>query len=142
VPTLIAGYHGRCLAGAYSISTFFLLRAAGGGGAWAIFLLPLSGLFMSVFYPPLPAEVGTRRWFRRGSAFRLSLVVPAPSPEAGSAIQWAARDMASFWQQDLPFVLFIGLTLNWIYNPTLRVFRQVNETEYTFCQTGVTNDRP
>ena len=27
-------------------------------------------------------------------------------------------------------VLFIGLALNWILNPTLRVFRQVDETEY------------
>ena len=27
-------------------------------------------------------------------------------------------------------VLFIGLALNWIFNPTLRVFRQVDETEY------------
>ena len=90
MPTLIAGYRGDAVwLAAYSISVFFLLRAAGrflgswmlnrfpwtgvlalfsalilacfgasvaGGVAWAIFLLPLSGLFMSVIYPTINSK--------------------------------------------------------------------------------------
>ena len=90
MPTLIAGYRGGAVwLAAYSISIFFLLRAAGrflgswmlnrfpwtgvlalfsalilacfaasvaGGVAWAIFLLPLSGLFMSVIYPTINSK--------------------------------------------------------------------------------------
>ena len=98
MPTLMAGYTGSAVTLAtYSISIFFLLRAAGrflgawvltrvqwqtvlalfsgcillcfalsvaGGMNWAVYLLPLSGLFMSVDLPDaqlegnqLPAEV-------------------------------------------------------------------------------------
>ena len=90
MPTLIAGYHGRVAwLAAYSISVFFLLRAAGrfmgawmlnrfswnrilslfsglilacfaasvaAGGVWAVCLLPLSGLFMSVIYPTINSK--------------------------------------------------------------------------------------
>ena len=39
-------------------------------------------------------------------------------------------------------LLFVGLALNWIFNPTLRVFRQLDETEYSFAvEQGVTNER-
>ena len=38
-------------------------------------------------------------------------------------------------------MLFIGLTLNWIFNPTLHLFRQIDETQYSFAITeGVTNE--
>jgi fucose permease len=90
MPTLIAGYHGSVAwLAAYSISVFFLLRAAGrfmgawmlnrfswnkilslfsglilacfaasvtAGGLWAVCLLPLSGLFMSVIYPTINSK--------------------------------------------------------------------------------------
>jgi hypothetical protein len=40
-------------------------------------------------------------------------------------------------------LLFIGLTLNWIFNPTVRVFERLDETEYSFTlNEGVTNVRP
>ena len=90
MPTLLAGYTGSAVTLAtYSISIFFLLRAAGrflgawmltrvpwqtvlalfsgcillcfalsvtGGVNWAVYLLPLSGLFMSVIYPTLNSK--------------------------------------------------------------------------------------
>jgi fucose permease len=38
-------------------------------------------------------------------------------------------------------LLCIGLTCNWIFNPTLRLFRQADETEYSFgVNEGVTNE--
>ena len=42
-------------------------------------------------------------------------------------------------------LLFIGLALNWMFNPTLRVFERLDETEYNYAVTqlqGVTNDTP
>jgi fucose permease len=87
MPTLLEGYTGGAAGlAAYSISIFFVLRAAGrffgawmltrvpwqgvlavfsgsiltcfalsvlNGVSWAVYLLPLSGLFMSVIYPTL-----------------------------------------------------------------------------------------
>jgi len=90
MPTLLKDYHGAASwVAAYSITLFFVLRAAGrflgawilrffswslamvlfsgailacfagsllGGISWAVFLLPLSGLFMSVVYPTLNSK--------------------------------------------------------------------------------------
>ena len=90
MPTLLARYTGSAaVLAAYSLSVFFLLRAAGrflgawmlrqagwqlvltvfsggilacfaftviGGVTWGVFLLPLSGLFMSVMYPTINSK--------------------------------------------------------------------------------------
>jgi fucose permease len=171
MPTFLAGYHGNAeWLAAYSISIFFLLRAAGrflgswmlnrfqwtavlalfgalilacfaasvaGGVEWAIFLLPLSGLFMSVIYPTvnskgiscLPksehgAGAGVILFFTCVSAVLAPLAMGAISDTMGGpgygfilATVFAA-------------VLCIGLTLNWLYNPTRRIFEQRDETEY------------
>jgi len=42
-------------------------------------------------------------------------------------------------------LLFIGLALNWMFNPTRRVFERLDKTEYNYAVTqlqGVTNDTP
>jgi fucose permease len=184
MPTLVAGYHGGAAwLAAYSISIFFLLRAAGrflgswmlnrfqwtgvlalfsalilacfaasmtGGLAWAIVLLPLSGLFMSVIYPTINSKgisclpkaehgagAGAILFFTCLSAVLAPLTMGAISdamggPEYGFVL---ATGFAA--------VLFIGLTLNWIFNPTLRLFRHADETDYSFAITeGVTNETP
>jgi FHS family L-fucose permease-like MFS transporter len=87
MPTLLADYRGSAaLLAAYSISIFFILRAAGrfiggwmlqwfsvlalfsglmlvcfvgsvfGGAGFAVYLLPTSGLFMSVIYPSINSK--------------------------------------------------------------------------------------
>lgn len=184
MPTLVAGYHGRVAwNAAYSISIFFLLRAAGrflgswmlnrfqwtgvlalfaalilacfaasvtGGVAWAIWLLPLSGLFMSVIYPTINSKgisclpksehgagAGVILFFTCLSAVFAPLGMGAISDSMGGPRYGfvLATGFAS--------VLFIGLALNWIFNPTLRLFRQIDETQYSFAITeGVTNEIP
>jgi fucose permease len=182
MPTLIAGYHGSAAwLAAYSISIFFLLRAAGrflgswmfnrfqwtgvlalfsalilacfsasvtGGVAWAIYLLPLSGLFMSVIYPTINSKgisclpksehgagAGVILFFTCLSAVLAPLAMGAISDRMGGPRYGfvLATGFAA--------VLFIGLTLNWMFNPTVRVFRQLDESEYSFpIEQGVAND--
>ena len=184
MPTLIAGYQGSAAWFAvYSISIFFLLRAAGrfvgswmlnrfqwtgvlalfsmlilacfaasvaGGVAWAIWLLPLSGLFMSVIYPtinskgisclPKPehgAGAGMILFFTCVSAVLAPLAMGAISDSMGGP------GYGFVLATGFAAVLFIGLTLNWIFNPTLHLFRQIDETQYSFAITeGVTNETP
>jgi fucose permease len=171
MPTLIAGYRGRAAwLAAYSISVFFVLRAAGrflgswmlnrfqwtgvlalfsalilacfaasvaGGVNWAAWLLPLSGLFMSVIYPTLNSKgisslpkaehgagAGVILFFTCLSAVLAPLAMGAVSDRMGGP-QYGFVLATGF-----AVVLFIGLALNWILNPTLRVFRQVDETDY------------
>ena len=184
MPTLIAGYHGSAAwIAAYSISIFFLLRAAGrflgswmlnrfqwtgvlallatlilacfaasmaGGVGWAIYMLPLSGLFMSVIYPTinsrgiscLPksehgAGAGVILFFTCLSAVLAPLAMGAISDSMGGP------GYGFVLATGFATVLFIGLTLNWIFNPTMRLFRQIDETQYSFAITeGVTNEIP
>jgi fucose permease len=176
MPTLIAGYHGDAAwLAAYSISIFFLLRAAGrflgswmlnrfqwtgvlavfsaliltcfaasvtGGVAWAVWLLPLSGLFMSVIYPTINSKgisclpksehgagAGVILFFTCLSAVLAPLAMGAigdrtGGPESGFVL---ATGFAA--------LLFIGLALNWMFNPTRRVFERRDETEYNYAVT-------
>jgi fucose permease len=173
MPTLIAGYHGRAASlAAYSISIFFLLRAAGrflgawvltrlpwtgvlalfaglifacftasvaGGVAWAIYLLPLSGLFMSVIYPTINSKgisclpkaehgagAGVILFFTCVSAVLAPLAMGAISDAMGGA-QYGFILATGF-----AVLLFAGLLLNWVLNPTVRVFEQRDESEYSF----------
>ena len=182
MPTLIAGYRGDAVwLAAYSISVFFLLRAAGrflgswmlnrfpwtgvlalfsalilacfgasvaGGVAWAMFLLPLSGLFMSVIYPTINSKgisclpksehgagAGVILLFTCISAVLAPLAMGAISDRMGGPVYGfvLATGFAA--------LLCIGLTCNWIFNPTLRLFRQADETEYSLgVNEGVTNE--
>ena len=54
----------------------------------------------------------------------------------GSAVWIAAYGISTGFAA----VLFIGLTLNWVFNPAHRVFREADETEYSFTE-GVPNVR-
>ncbi len=171
MPTLLAGYRGSAAwLAAYSISIFFLLRAAGrflgswvlnhfqwtgvlavfsalifvcfaasvaGGVSWAIFLLPLSGLFMSVIYPtinskgisclPKPehgAGAGAILFFTCLSAVLAPLAMGAISDTMGGP------GYGFVLATGFAALLCVGLTLNWLYNPTRRIFEQLDETEY------------
>jgi len=171
MPTLMAGYTGSAVTLAtYSISIFFLLRAAGrflgawvltrvqwqtvlalfsgcillcfvlsvaGGVKWAVYLLPLSGLFMSVVYPTLNskgisclpksdhgAAAGVILFFTCVSAVLAPLAIGAVSDAFGQIIYgfWLATGLAA--------LLFIGLMLNWALDPTRAVLGQLDVTEY------------
>jgi fucose permease len=179
MPTLLSGFStpagagGRSTASwlvAYSLSIFFLLRAAGRflgawmltrfrwqavlavfsgsifvsfvlsltmGAAWAVYLLPLSGLFMSVIYPTLNSKgisclprkdhgagAGVILFFTCASAVLAPLAMGALGDAMGHIVYgfWLAAGFAG--------LLFVGLLLNWLFNPTRAVLDGLDLTEY------------
>jgi fucose permease len=114
----------------------FALSMAG-GVAWAVYLLPLSGLFMSVIYPTLNskgiscvaksahgAAAGVILFFTCASAVLAPLAIGAISDIMGAIAYgfWLATGLA--------FLLFVGALVNWIANPTRAVLDQQDATDY------------
>ena len=171
MPTWFEGYSGNAMTfAAYSISIFFLLRAAGrflgawllgripwqaalalfsggilmcfaisvaAGLPWAVYLLPLSGMFMSVIYPTLNSKgisclpksehgagAGVILFFTCASAVVAPLAIGAVGDAFGHIIYgfWLATGFA--------VVLFAGAVTNWLLDPTHRVLVQFEATEY------------
>ena len=171
MPTLLAGYAGSATALAtYSISIFFLLRAAGrfigawmltrfqwqsvlalfsgcillcfsvsvaGGVDWAVYLLPLSGLFMSIIYPTINSKgisclpksehgagAGVILFFTCASAVLAPLAIGAVSDAFGQ-IAYGFSLATGF-----AALLFIGALLNWLLDPTRVLLERLDVTEY------------
>ena len=171
MPTLLAGYTGRAAwLATYSVSVFFLLRAAGrfvgawmltrvrwqtvlalfsggillcfaaataGGVEWAVYLLPLSGLFMSVMYPTINSKgisclpksdhgagAGVILFFTCVSAVVAPLAIGAVGDALGQITYgfWLATAFAA--------VLFAGMLLNWLVNPTRAVLEALDRSQY------------
>ena len=171
MPTLLAGYTGSATTLAtYSLSIFFLLRAAGrflgawmltrvqwqpvlalfsacillcfvvsvaGGVNWAVYLLPLSGLFMSVIYPTINSKgisclpksehgagAGVILFFTCTSAVLAPLAIGAVSDVLGR-IEFGFALATAF-----AALLFIGALFNWLLNPTRAVLERLDGSEY------------
>jgi len=114
----------------------FALSVAAGVD-WAVYLLPLSGLFMSVIYPTLNSKgisclpksehgagAGVILFFTCVSAVAAPLAIGAVGDAFGHIIYgfWLATGFA--------VLLFAGAVMNWLVNPTRRVLVQFEATEY------------
>jgi fucose permease len=171
MPTLFAAYTGRATwLAAYSISIFFLLRAAGRfvgawmlaqfdwpavlalfsgsilacfvlsiarGLEWAVYLLPLSGLFMSVIYPTINSKgISCVPRAEHGAAAGVILFFTCVSAVLAPLMMGAVSDAMGhirygFWLATVfAGILFVGLVLNWLVNPARAVLAQVDVTEY------------
>jgi fucose permease len=119
-----------------SILLCFAFSVAGGVN-WAVYLLPLSGIFMSVVYPTLNskgisclpkaehgAAAGVILFFTCVSAVFAPMAIGAVSDAMGQIIYgfWLATFLAA--------LLFVGLLLNWWLNPTRAVLEQLDISEY------------
>jgi len=108
-----------------------------GGVAWGVFLLPLSGLFLSVMYPTINskgiscahkadhgAAAGVILFFTCVSAVVAPLMLGAMGDAFGDIIfgYWLATAFA--------VLLFAGSILNWALNPTRAVLEERDMTEY------------
>ena len=108
-----------------------------GGLAWGVFLLPLSGLFMSVIYPTINskgiscahkadhgAAAGVILFFTCVSAVLAPLMLGAMGDAFGDIIYgyWLATGFA--------VLLFGGAVLNWALNPTRALLEERDMTEY------------
>jgi DHA1 family quinolone resistance protein-like MFS transporter len=114
----------------------FALSVAAGVD-WAVYLLPLSGLFMSVIYPTLNSKgisclpksehgagAGVILFFTCVSAVAAPLAIGAVGDAFGHIIYgfWLATGFA--------VLLFAGAVINWLVNPTRWVLVQFEATEY------------
>ena len=123
----------------------FALSVAGGVD-WAVFLLPLSGLFMSVIYPTINskgiscvpkaehgAAAGVILFFTCVSAVLAPLAMGAVSDAFGHIIYgfWLATGFAA--------VLFAGLLLNWLTESDARGARTARSGR---IQAGTLDVRP
>jgi MFS transporter, DHA1 family, quinolone resistance protein len=110
-----------------------------GGVAWAVYLLPLSGLFMSVMYPTINSKgISCLPKAEHGAAagvilfFTCLSAVVAPLAMAAIGDRMGGPKYGFVLATGFAAALFAGLTLNWVFNPMARVFRQADETEYSF----------
>ena len=108
-----------------------------GGVEWAVYLLPASGLFMAVIYPThnskgiscVPksehgAAAGVILFFTCLSAVIAPLAMGALSDVTGQIANgfWLATGLAA--------LLFVGLLLNWVANPTHSVLARGDVADY------------
>ena len=108
-----------------------------GGVQWAVYALPLSGLFMSVIYPTVNskgiscvpksehgAAAGVILFYTCLSAVLAPLAIGAISDAMGGPIYgfMLATGFAA--------LLFVGMLLNQFFDPTSAVLGRADETEY------------
>jgi len=171
MPTLLTGYKGSAAAFvAYSISIFFILRAAGrfvgawllerfywthvlalfsgvilicfigtviGGAGAAVYLLPFSGLFMSVIYPSINSKgISCFPKSEHGAVAGVILFFTCLSAVVGPLAMGAVSDAMSDTKYGFVLatgfagLLFVGLLLNWMFDPTGELLSRLDKTEY------------
>jgi len=171
MPTLLADYKGPAvLLAAYSVSIFFILRAAGrfigawmlerfywtsvlalfsglilvcfvgsvfGGSGVAVYLLPASGLFMSVIYPSINSKgISCFPKNEHGAIAGVILFFTCVSAVVGPLAMGAVSDAMGHPKYGFVVatgfatLLFLALFFNWIFDPTREQLSRLEATEY------------
>jgi fucose permease len=122
----------------FSLAIFicFLLGMVGGVRT-AAYLLPFSGIFMSVLYPTINSKgISCFRKAEHGTVAGVILfftcVAAVVGPLAMGAISDAFGDpkYGFFLATGFAALLFISLLLNWIINPTRSLLQKLDASEY------------
>jgi fucose permease len=128
-----------------AIMACFLGGLFGGPNA-TVYLLALSGLFMSVIYPTLNSKgISCFPKAEHGSVAGVILFFTCAGAAIGPLAMGAFSDIFGGLRAGFALatafavILFIGLLYNWIANPTRAVLSHLDETEYaTLEQTTAT----
>lgn len=128
-----------CLLG-LAILLCFLGSVLGGVGV-AVYLLPLSGIFMSMLYPTINSKgmscfpkaqhgavAGVILFFSCGAAALGPLAMGAVG-DAGGSITWGFVLASGF-----AGLLFLGTLLNYLYNPTRALLERLDRSEYAVAR--------
>ena len=108
-----------------------------GGRSFAIWLFPLSGLFMSMIYPTLNSKgISCFPKAEHGAVSGVILFFTCTAAALGPLAIGAVGDL--FGQLKYGFVLatifaallFAGLLLNWIYDPARERLAKLDSSEY------------
>ena len=122
----------------FSLAIFvcFVGSMAGGIGT-AVFLLPFSGLFMSVIYPTVNSKgISCFQKTEHGAVAGVILFFTCGAAALGPLAMGAISD--AFGDAKYGFVLatglagllFVSLLLNWIFNPARELLHKLDRTEY------------
>ncbi len=108
-----------------------------GGIGTAVFLLPLSGLFMSVIYPTINSKgISCFRKTEHGAVAGVILFFTCGAAALGPLAMGAISD--AFGGPKYGFILatgfagllFVGLLFNWIFNPAGSLLQSLDRSEY------------
>ena len=122
----------------FSLAIFacFMGSMVGGIGT-AVFLLPFSGLFMSVIYPTINSKgISCFRKTEHGAVAGVILFFTCGAAALGPLAMGAISD--AFGGPKYGFILatgfagllFVGLLFNWIFNPAGGLLQSLDRTEY------------
>ena len=113
------------------------LGTAFGGAEVAVYLLPLSGLFMSVIYPTINSKgISCFPKSEHGAVAGVILFFTCLSAVLGPLAMGAVSDAMGepkygfMLAAGFAALLFLGLLLNWILNPTRSILGHLDHTEY------------
>jgi fucose permease len=111
--------------------------AVAGGTEFAVYLLPVSGLFMSVIYPTINSKgISCFPKSEHGAVSGVILFFTCVSAALGPLAMGAVSDAMGSPRYGFMLaavfagLLFVGLLLNWIFNPTRNVLNQLDHSEY------------
>lgn len=135
---VLARFHWASVMALFSLAILFCFAGAAFGGlSYAIWLLPLSGLFMSMIYPTLNSK-GISCFPKRehGAVAGLILFFTCAAAAIGPLAMGAVSD--AFGHPKYGFVLATvfaallcaGLLLNWKCNPAGEHLRKLDSSEY------------
>jgi fucose permease len=112
--------------------------AVAGGLSCAVWLLPLSGLFMSMIYPTLNSKgiscfLKTEHGAVSGVILFFTCAAAALGPMAmGAVIDAFGHPKYAFVLASIfTAIMFAGLLINWIYNPAKERLLQLDSSEYS-----------
>ena len=112
------------------------------GISMAVFLLPLSGLFMSVLYPTINSKgISCFRKPEHGAIAGVILFFTCAAAVLGPLAMGAISDFLGdpkygfILATGFAGLLFVSLLLNWIANPTRQILQKLDATEYQVADT-------
>jgi fucose permease len=108
-----------------------------GGADAAVYLLPASGLFMSVIYPSINSKgISCFPKMEHGAVAGVILFFTCLSAVVGPLAMGAVSDTMGHAKYGFILatgfagLLFAGLLINWIFDPTRELLKQLDESEY------------
>ena len=116
--------------------------AIAGGLSYALWLLPLSGLFMSMIYPTLNSKgISCFPKTEHGTVAGVILFFTCAAAALGPLAMGAVSDVLGHPKYGFVLatlfavLLFAGLLLNWIYNPAGERLAKLDSSEYRAAAT-------
>jgi fucose permease len=135
---ILARYSWTSVMALFSLAILICFAGAIAGGlSYAIWLLPLSGLFMSMIYPTLNSKgISCFPKTEHGTVAGVILFFTCTAAAVGPLAMGAVSD--AFGHPKYGFVLaiifaallFVGLLFNWIYNPARERLMKLDSSEY------------